>query len=560
MVGFGVLDSKDLVVPGTVQMYDDPERALHRVESHDSRRYKHSASGVILNPQPSDSPDDPLNWPRTQRYYTFFIACIWVSLALAHMAILGPVTVDLATKYDKSIAAIGNLTSDLFLVTSVASYALSALSRKYGKRGLFIVCGTISMVADIWAAKAGSYESLRGARILSGIGCSMFECVGITIIGDLLFVHERARGIAVFVFAMQAGGSASPSIMTQVITRWGIERAWWGLAATEAFLVILMIFTFQEPVFLRGQTTVLAHDRTSTPGAAASAVETQDRSNTQEKGIVADHHETNSSDNSSDQEAVAIPPAKTYMQKLKPFDGNLSKDNVFAIFLRTLALTFHPTVFFVAICGIIMASVAGPTYTIAQILVPPPYNFTAEGIANLYLASIVGGLVNTPICATLDPLIKWMSKRNGMVYEPEFRLLYCWPGLIIWLVGWVGWGWGAAVQMHWFGYAGTFFTFILGMAIVSASLTGYIFDAYAGYVNECQVILFVVKNFWSFAMGYFWVDWCNTAGQKTVYGISGGYTALLILGTVPLYIYGKRIRAFWARHPYFGIKDMASSY
>jgi hypothetical protein len=53
-----VLESSQLVVPGTIQLYDT-EDAGYEASAH----LKHTPDGkVILAPQPSDSPNDSLNW------------------------------------------------------------------------------------------------------------------------------------------------------------------------------------------------------------------------------------------------------------------------------------------------------------------------------------------------------------------------------------------------------------------------------------------------------------------------------------------------------------------
>jgi hypothetical protein len=66
-MGFGVLEPKaEGHVPGTVYIYDEnqlqgsPDTALLK---HGTGKYSH----IVLAPQPSDDPNDPLNWPKTEK-------------------------------------------------------------------------------------------------------------------------------------------------------------------------------------------------------------------------------------------------------------------------------------------------------------------------------------------------------------------------------------------------------------------------------------------------------------------------------------------------------------
>lgn len=57
-------------------------------------------------------------------------------------------------------------------------------------------------------------------------------------------------------------------------------------------------------------------------------------------------------------------------------------------------------------------------------------------------------------------------------------------------------------------------------------------------------------------MGYYFVDWWASAGPKTVWSIvAGSYTATALIG-IPVYIWGKKMRAYWSRHRFLGIPDL----
>jgi hypothetical protein len=67
-MGFGVLEPKNEGhVPGTVYLYDENQsQASQDVSFLKHGKGKHSK--IILAPQPSDDPNDPLNWSSFEKH------------------------------------------------------------------------------------------------------------------------------------------------------------------------------------------------------------------------------------------------------------------------------------------------------------------------------------------------------------------------------------------------------------------------------------------------------------------------------------------------------------
>jgi hypothetical protein len=74
-MGFGILDDTKLAhVPGTVIL---DEEAGHTEEQ--TANLKHGTgkdAHIILAPQPSEDPNDPLNWSRFQKDLALFVLCL----------------------------------------------------------------------------------------------------------------------------------------------------------------------------------------------------------------------------------------------------------------------------------------------------------------------------------------------------------------------------------------------------------------------------------------------------------------------------------------------------
>lgn len=72
-MGLGILEDHHLEnVPGTSLFNDDPNAiALKAYEGIDVSKLKHghgNRAHIVLVPQPSDDPNDPLNWPQWRKH------------------------------------------------------------------------------------------------------------------------------------------------------------------------------------------------------------------------------------------------------------------------------------------------------------------------------------------------------------------------------------------------------------------------------------------------------------------------------------------------------------
>ena len=141
-------------------------------------------------PQPSDDPNDPLNWPLWRRD---LITCI-LSLTAIFATALGPIlaanTITLSLWFEVAFTKVAILTGYFLLGCGVAGFIFVPSSRIWGKRHLFILGTLILIGSSAWGgAVYKNYDSLLWARIIQGVGCAPFEALVNAAVGDLYFVH-----------------------------------------------------------------------------------------------------------------------------------------------------------------------------------------------------------------------------------------------------------------------------------------------------------------------------------------------------------------------------------
>jgi hypothetical protein len=143
---FGILEDRILPhVPGTVHL---EEVAAATAQSSTFRHLKHGTgrdTDIVLAPQPSDDPNDPLNWSFTCK---ISIVAILMFGAFIMPSCFGPLlsagTVVISVDLQTSIADVTILSGYQLLVAGAWGPFVSALSRKYGKRPQSVKYGACS--------------------------------------------------------------------------------------------------------------------------------------------------------------------------------------------------------------------------------------------------------------------------------------------------------------------------------------------------------------------------------------------------------------------------------
>ena len=136
-MAFGILEDHVLPhVPGTVHLEEQAAQELARARA--SSNLKHDGD-IVLAPQPSDDPNDPLNWSRTKKNS---IVGILLFGAFIIPATFGPLlsagTVVISIDLQTSIQNVTILSGYQLLIAGAWGPFVSALSRKYGKRPQFL--------------------------------------------------------------------------------------------------------------------------------------------------------------------------------------------------------------------------------------------------------------------------------------------------------------------------------------------------------------------------------------------------------------------------------------
>ncbi|KAM5359708.1 hypothetical protein ACJZ2D_014277 [Fusarium nematophilum] len=501
---------------------------------------------VVLVPQPSDDPNDPLNSSLLQRDLRFLLFGYCGVLIIGGIGpILSSFVPELMALFNASLTDVSLLTGYSLCATGATGIIISAATRKYGKRPTLLFSVVCAFVGTVWGGAAQSYNSLLGARVVQGFSVSMFESIFFAIVGDLYFLHERGFRTSI-VTTVIAGISNLPAVVAgKITTDLGWRWVFWMLSIFLGIGLVLCVLFGWETTYNRSaiyDTDVASQDY-------ADPVPEKNLDKLEAKGATkVDHVEASIDAMSKTEMATSTTvPRRTFLALMKPYSEVFTDEPLWKLMIAPITILYHP----VAIWAVVLMSF--PTLWLvainlltAQIFAAPPFllnttqlgYFSAGPTAGGFLGALVAGLVS-------DPMIKLFSRRNHGVYEPEFRLFLIVPGFVL-----------SAISYFLFGYlieqgkspvamAALWGIATAGLQFIMMSIGTYCVDAYRAISVEIFIATMIVKNFLLYGFSYFVNDWIARWGPAKMFYCIAGIQLALCASSAPLYIYGKKLRAWW---------------
>ncbi|KAL7918852.1 MFS general substrate transporter [Trichoderma austrokoningii] len=614
---------------------------------------------IILDPQPEDSANDPLNWPTWRRDCALLSLGFYCMIGGGMTPAIAAGFTNVAHDFNVSVERVP-LTTGLYMMgLGVGSVIASPTAILFGKRPVYLAGMILLIATSIWAGYASSFSSLIAARVIQGIAVSPVECLPSATIAEIFFLHERAYRIGIYTLLLLGGKNLVPLISAAIIGRFGWRWVFF-IVAMLVGLGFVLVFLFvpesfwdrtptrhahvsKRPSFLRRLSSHPGHrsaevtsprDKSPEPSQSPGVIDRR-RSIRVHVGFSPDVERQDPLDDvdspqvdplSDDKEengggglekttrqappissprpslashrgrsiAAASPadesmfvaeyystappldrgrfplwklrgppkikaythnlrhkPAQTFAQQLKPFHGRLNNDNWFKVMVRPFVLFAYPAVLWSA--AIYSCSI-GWLIVISENLAviyrnPTGYNFSALQTGLVYVSPFVGGILGTGVAGKIsDIVVRAMARRNGGMYEPEFRLVMAAPILLTTCIGLMGFGWSAQEKDSWIVPTIFFGITSFGCSLGSTTAITFCVDSYRQYAGEALVTLNFSKNiFHGLVFSLFISQWLADDGSRRVYVWLGVIQLIFCLMSVPMYIFGKRARMWTAR-------------
>jgi hypothetical protein len=148
-----------------------------------------------------------------------------------------------------------------------------------------------------------------------------------------------------------------------------------------------------------------------------------------------------------------------------------------------------------------------------------------------------------------DWLIKFLSRRNNGIYEPEFRLLLMIPATIFSTMAFLLLG--PAYQYKWSvgRIIGCGLCFQLSAPFAANAAMTYIYDTQKTTTTEAVVASALVKSIFGYFVTRHVPAWFAKVGALHAFKVLAILNFSFACLTIPMYIFGKRLRGAVCVHP-----------
>ncbi|KAL2204231.1 MFS general substrate transporter [Sarocladium strictum] len=494
------------------------------IEEHDRAN---ETSRKVYFPPPSADPRDPLNLPQWHKTAALIVVSLYAFVGNFTSSIIAPALQIWPMEFpqeQKTVPQLTYLIAVHVLFLGAGNVIWVPLSNWLGRRPVLLAATLMMTLASVWCGLATSYNSLLAARIFQGLGGAASDTVAPALIGDLYFIHQRGRAMALYTIMLCAG----PIVGGIAGGYLAFLHGWRSIFLVSIALSGLCFFgvAFFVPETLFERILPLAEDLR--PGSPS-----------QTKEAHATHSET-------EPEPGPTYKPHTFSSTLwfKPRNNNRTLLQHFVRPWRTLTL---PGVWIVMlqysglVGGTVTISTVGP-----QILAMPPYLWK-EKVGLINLGGLIGALLGYLYTHFLSDRAMARGARKAAhrgTAEAEDRLPTLFLPLAIATGGFFVFGFCVQYPApdRWVGLMFGFGMVAFGLMQVPSVGFNYLIDSYGQLAPDCFTVVTILRSIIAFAWSFFVAEWVQSRGGAEPFGIFGMLMGIFSILTVPVWIWGKRMR------------------
>lgn len=243
------------------------------------------------------------------------------------------------------------------------------------------------------------------------------------------------------------------------------------------------------------------------------------------------------------QSSTPVPPRKSYIQRLRVFDGTLTDESLIKMFFRPLGLIVLPSILWATLVQSVTIGFLVAVTSNVAVAYSKAYGFQPWQVGLAFISAILGSLIGIPAGGQLgDFVADWFTRRNGGMRTPEMRL----PGVVLSLIttplALVLYGVSIQYKLHWIGPT-------IGLGLLNFSITQatniclvYAIDAYRPIAGEVTLTVVGFKSLFGFLLSFYTNPWVDQVGYLSAYGTMAAIAAFVLLLWIPLYFWGDYIR------------------
>ncbi|EMD31134.1 hypothetical protein CERSUDRAFT_100685 [Gelatoporia subvermispora B] len=533
-MAFGILEDKHLEkVPGTALLSDQGLIHGRQIDIDQASTLKHGTgkyAHVILVPQPSDDPADPLNWPYWKKEACFWTLTFAASMDGALSPMMGPAYVLLSQQFGVSVDEITSSFGFILLGLGCFMLVQNALADKFGQRIVYFFSVFLMFVSCIWCAASPNLASIRASRVFQGFGMSALQSLVPSSLEQIYCVHERGSRTVIWSFSLMAGITLGPLLCSYVVQNLSWRWAFWFVSIPLGLNTAAVFFFVPETTYRRAAPqSAKIIDADSDKGSSLEKVPSEKEIDTESMG-----------------RSMRAP---SYLSTLKIWHGTFTDESFWKILLRPVPLLLSPVTWFIFLSYSMQTVWLSLMPLCSSTIFTLEYNFDAKQTGLTNLGGLVGILLALLITGFLiDRSVILISKWNRGIYEPEYRLVFM-SSMVVGAFGYFGWAVGNSHGMPWIGAVACIAMQNFSMVVSGSAAITYLLDTHRQNALHILALTNFGKNMVLYASTFFANGIIVDRGVRVSLLIFGACQLACWTASIPMYIYGKRVRSFIARHP-----------
>ncbi|KAJ5366841.1 hypothetical protein N7541_000782 [Penicillium brevicompactum] len=216
--------------------------------------------GRPLFPEPTTDKLDPLNWPTWRKHVIIFMVCYGYFMMMYCNTAPVIAFVQLQSQFNASYSEINWTFAAGNLGATVGPLFFSAMGEIIGRRPVMILGTLLGLIGTGWSSAHGiSIESYALARFSQVFGTTPAITVGLAIINDLSWQHERGFRVGLWVLAIDTSCYLGPLFGSFLAT---YSQYWveYHIVILLAILLIGQIAFLPETLYPRATIVSLGRD------------------------------------------------------------------------------------------------------------------------------------------------------------------------------------------------------------------------------------------------------------------------------------------------------------
>lgn len=472
------------------------------------------SDAIAMVPQPSDDPNDPLNWSAKWKLLHVLLISSNVAIIFGSQLWTSTVYNVLSTDFGVSFGQL-NLGIGLSCVCmAIGDLLVQVTSVAIGRRFTYLVLTFLNLIGAIIFSACPTYTGYMLFYIFSGFAVAPTSSLVLVTISDVFFLHDHGKYVGIVTIALSVGQVFGPVLSGYIQSGIGWHWANYIVVILCGAQLVAQYLFLEESLFERQQVPLLddSDSLEKAGGSVSFASDSQRKSLLKRLQLVASH-------------------------------ASGRKTNLAVLIVRPFLALRYPAVLWLAIAtGCMMFWMDWWSVTMAEIYGVKPYNFSSNAIGNLTYAGAVGIVLSFAYLSVSDRYLVWKLKRNNGLFEPEHRLDLFWLPTLLNTMGLGMYGLAPTYSSPWIVGAIGIALLNFGQMVILSILQTYILECFPLEAIDTMVIVCFVKYVFGAVMSFVCSPWMAEMGLQDMTWLIVAISLVVNLFGLVFVFWGKNIR------------------